>query len=161
MESESSSSSVKRTGASLETRNTCPGEIPLSSIDDDIDAYMANQGEGDSFDTLSPSISPEQKLLSIDELNKRPMEVNDSWYLVSKQWYKRWRKACTGEVDKEGPVNEQDLGPVDNSPIVDRDGNLVSPVIEGLDVEFVHPEAWRLLVQWYVLSHLWRRSLIN
>jgi ubiquitin carboxyl-terminal hydrolase 4/11/15 len=155
MNSESSSSSLKRAGASLEARSPRTDDMSTLSLfdpSDDIDSYMAEQGDGDNSNIISqPTCPPEQKLLTIDELNKRPMEINDTWYLVSREWYKRWRKACTGEVDKEGRVDERDLGPVDNSSLVDQKGNLTSSAVEGVNVQFVHSDAWHSFVKWCLL----------
>lgn len=170
MLSDASSSSNKRSvaeGASVENRSPRADEmstLTLSDPNQDIDAYMAEQGDGDMPDIISqpqgdPQLtepaSPITKLAAVDALKNTPMVIGDTWYLVARQWYKRWRKACTGEVDKEGGVSEKDLGPVDNSSLVDKDGNLVSAAIEGVDVEFVCASAWQFFVSWSVhFSHI-------
>lgn len=124
-----------------------------TSNDDGIDAYMEEQeGEPNGAPLNSTSkhgqIDPETKLEIIDKLLKTPMDQGQTWYLVASQWYKRWHKVCTGEVDKEGEVTEDDLGPVDNSPLVDLNGILVQTAMEHADVEFVPEEAWHLFVKW-------------
>lgn len=139
----------------------------------DIDAYMAEQGEASGeaiapHSSVAPQITlnggvaptdstpsvaqftPVQKLEHIRQLCSAPLQVGDTWYVISRRWYKRWEKACSGVVDKEGPLEEKDLDPVDNTALVDMRGNIVSSVIEHVDVEFVPQEAWDLFVKWCV-----------
>ena len=115
-------------------------------------------------DDLSDSVSPHENHTSplqngrervsfVEQCNKTPMNLGETWYLVSRHWYKRWRKACLGEVDKEGPLEDKDLGPVDNSSLVDKNGNLISTCIEGVDVEFVHQSIWSLFESWCVQNY--------
>ncbi|KAI0955073.1 hypothetical protein AcW1_006764 [Taiwanofungus camphoratus] len=124
-----------------------------SALDSDIDSYMADQGETPSASaspmSQDPFISPADRLAAVEQLRQTPMEVGQIWYLVSRRWYKRWYKACSGEVDKEGPIDEANLGPVDNSPLVDKIGNLTSSCIEHVDVEFVPEQVWEWFVEWY------------
>lgn len=127
----------------------------------DIDAYMEEQGEADIPKTiqLSNPAVPEKthttmpgpiKLTTVKQSREAPMKVGDFWYIISRRWYKRWEKACTGEVDKEGGMEESDLGPVDNSHLLDKDGNITSSLLEGVDVEFVPEDVWALFVSWCV-----------
>ncbi|ESK97845.1 ubiquitin carboxyl-terminal hydrolase [Moniliophthora roreri MCA 2997] len=123
-----------------------PRSNPLDT-NDEIDAYMADQpNEPEPFP--SSSSSPD-RLELIRNLMRIPMEVGQTWYLVDRTWYRRWEKACSGEVDKDGPVSEQDLGPVSVSSLLDQYGNLKPGLVEGVDVEYVPQEAWDHLVRWY------------
>lgn len=129
-----------------------------------IDAYMADQGESDVAAMTIPgpppparssesfaSLTQTEKLSLISNLRKAPLVVGKIWYLVARHWYRRWEKACTGEEDKEGAVVEAELGPVDNSSLLEKDGSLYAQsLIEGVDVEFVPEAAWKLLVEWCV-----------
>lgn len=118
---------------------------------------MAEQGEESVPQRLtvpSVALTPAQKLAAIEELRNSPMSRGDTWYVVSRQWYRRWQKACSGEVDKEGAVEEKDLGPVDNSQLADAQGNIIAPTLEHVDVEFVPESAWTLFVSWYGIR-LW------
>lgn len=177
MDSESSSSSPKRS-ASLDPNHDGhdtprPKDMSTLSIADakheqDIDAYMAEQGEETVSQTLyettkapltngtltitpqatqSPPIS---KLSIIGDLRKHPMQIGETWYVIHKRWYRRWQKACSGEEDKEGRIEEKDLGPVDNSSLVNIRGEITSSLVEGVDVEYVPEQAWNLFVTWYV-----------
>lgn len=152
---------------SLDTHDTPrPTDLPTPPADDaklaaDIDAYMAEQGEpsgeataanppGPSSSSASP-LTPREKYEKITSLAKRDMVVGETWYVVSRRWYRRWEKACTGTVDKEGGIEEKDVGPVDNGHLVDLKGNLTTHALsEGVDVHFLPPEAWDLLAAWCV-----------
>jgi ubiquitin carboxyl-terminal hydrolase 4/11/15 len=160
MQSDTSSSSAKR------SQSGGPSNDGGVSADDqtitDIDAYMAEQGEADIPTTIQlPEPTPHQngmtppieKLAAIKKLREQPLKVGDTWYIVARRWYKRWEKACTGEVDKEGGVEESTLGPVDNSSLLDKDGNITSALVEGIDAEFVPEDAWALFVTWCVNLH--------
>ena len=144
--------------------------ISDTNNDADIDAYMVEQGQASGeasvvSDLRTPQISvhasvppspsvaqytPAQKLERIRNLVKASMKVRETWYLVSKRWYDRWERACAGVVSKEGAIAEKDLGPVDNTPLVDLQGDIVTTFVAQDDAEFVPEEGWNLLVSWCV-----------
>ncbi|KAG9312963.1 cysteine proteinase [Chiua virens] len=154
---QSDSSSLKR--AASEGPRSVNHDPPTISTDD-IDAYMAEQGER-SIDavTLMPpptpphepphDLPPAQKYHYVTQRRPGQMQVSETWFIVSRVWYRRWENACRGIVDKSGPLDEKDVGPVDNTPLVDRDGNLVSNLTEGVDVEFVPWDVWKAFTTWY------------
>lgn len=168
-DSGASSSSVKRSVADNSSREP-KGTSPLSDQaqhsasspapadqTQDIDAYMAESGALDTPPVLLPPtyqestmqpVTREEKFQIVKKGKERKMEVGETWYLVSRVWYKRWFKACSGEIDKEGPVTEEELGPVDNSALLDDFNNLKRALSDGVDVEFVPEEVWNLFVQW-------------
>ncbi|KAF8916239.1 hypothetical protein CPB85DRAFT_1374694 [Mucidula mucida] len=96
----------------------------------------------------APVIGPAEKITLIESLAKEKMETGQTWYLVSMEWWRRWHKACTGKVDKDGGVSEAELGPVDNKPLIDDYGNL-KELVEGIHVKYVPAAAWQHLVSWY------------
>ncbi|KAI0629147.1 cysteine proteinase [Trametes polyzona] len=154
MQSDASSSSPKRS-ASQDPQSLQPNDAPATSPPDkasEIDAYMAEQGvdHGQAV-VASPSEewTPSRKLQFVENALKKPMQVGETWYIVSRPWYLRWRKAMTGEEDKEGRVEEKDVGPVDNSPLCDSTGRVTSDLIEHVDCEFVPEEVWTKLQEWY------------
>jgi ubiquitin carboxyl-terminal hydrolase 4/11/15 len=135
--------------------------LSLADQAQDIDAYMAAQGENSTPTTLSvpqqprrteatPNMAPAEKLALVEEGKQQRMEIGETWFLVSRAWWKRWRKACTGEEDKEGAVTEQELGPVDNSTLIDADRSLKQSLVEGEDVEYVPQHVWRSFTIWLV-----------
>ena len=56
----------------------------------------------------------------------------------------------SGEEDKEGRLEEKDIGPVDNSALCSATGEVTTSLIEHVDCEFVPEDVWNLLEQWYV-----------
>ncbi|KAF9530488.1 hypothetical protein CPB83DRAFT_851013 [Crepidotus variabilis] len=168
-DSAASTSSVKRSVAD-NSLSEAKGRSPLSDQqrvtsspaaadqNHDIDAYMAESGALDTPPVVSPPsyqesamqpVTKEEKLQIVKKGKERKMEVGETWYLVSRVWYRRWSKACTGEIDKEGSVTEEQLGPVNNTPLLDEFSNLKSSPVEGVEVEYVPSEVWNLFVQWY------------
>lgn len=79
-----------------------------------------------------------------------PLIEGSTWALVSKSWWRRFEKAATGQVDKEGGVNEDRVGPVDNSPLLDSDGHLNEDAVEGVDFDCIPEVAWDWLTILYV-----------
>ena len=82
-----------------------------------------------------------------------PLIEGSTWALVSKSWWRRFEKAATGQVDKEGSVKEEDLGPVDNSPLLEADGRLNEELVEGINFEYVPEVVLDWLTNMYVLPH--------
>ncbi|PFH51822.1 hypothetical protein AMATHDRAFT_74701 [Amanita thiersii Skay4041] len=179
MNSDASSSSLKRPVSDdlpHDLRSPRAENLSNLSIKDyhqDIDAYMEEQGEADISPLMTiplslpcpsldhPSVPPADKLSIVNKGKAREMEIGQTWYLVARTWWKRWEKACTGVADKEGAVNESDLGPVDNSTLLDHYGNLRSSLAEGVDVEFVPEDVWLSLVAWYgPVSHPLPRRVV-
>ncbi|KAH8108335.1 UCH-domain-containing protein [Phellopilus nigrolimitatus] len=97
------------------------------------------------------NLSSVEKYQLIKALQKVPMVAGQTWYVISRSWFRKWEKACTGEVDKEGAILESQLGPVDNSSFFNKDGKFDGSrgMIEGVDVEFVPEQAWNSFVAWY------------
>ncbi|KIK95662.1 hypothetical protein PAXRUDRAFT_11300 [Paxillus rubicundulus Ve08.2h10] len=167
---QSDSSSVKRSaseGPSSATavRATHDGlfpDTPTPDSSDQIDAYMADQGEQLNAVTLAAShpiyqwppanLTPPEKVECVKQRRDKPMQVGETWYIVSRQWYRRWEIACQGIIDKSGPLEEQDVGAVDNTPLFDRNGNLTSNLTEGVDVEFVPSDVWQAFTTWYGIA---------
>ncbi|KAF9006082.1 hypothetical protein BDQ17DRAFT_1277689 [Cyathus striatus] len=160
MASHSSSSSIKRSAS--EARSPPPDNPVSHSPNHDIDAYMATQGEPlvpsplsipPHSDPLPPSVlhmSPPDKYAYVETEKQKQMALGDTWYLVASVWWKSWKAACTGQLNKDGPLDESDLGPVDNSPLVDQYGNLTTKsIVETEDVEYVPQSVWSAFITWY------------
>jgi len=129
---------------------------------------MDSQGESDVLQSTllppshqsNPSLShsiPQDALSStllkfqaVEVMRDMPLIEGSTWTLVSKSWWRRFEKAATGQVDKEGGVNEDRLGPVDNFPLLDSDGNLNEDLVEGVDFDCIPEVAWDWLTILYV-----------
>lgn len=91
---------------------------------------------------ISPALSVDPS--NIDALLSRPLHIGETWYIVSKRWLDRWRKACTGQEDKiDGLILESDLGPPDqdNQSYVDENGHLL-PTIGEMEPALIPQEVW-------------------
>jgi ubiquitin carboxyl-terminal hydrolase 4/11/15 len=126
---------------------------PLDDVPNDVLSYPPSPGPDDlQRGPMWQDVPATQKSLTAQTLMKGQMQAGDTWYLVSARWMKRWRKAVDGTEDKEGPVKEHDLGPIDNSDLLDESGNLVAPLVEGENVEYVSKTLWDMFVAWYVCA---------
>jgi ubiquitin carboxyl-terminal hydrolase 4/11 len=85
----------------------------------------------------------------VEVIRGMPLIEGATWALVSKTWLRRFEKAATGQVDKQGAVKEDGLGPVDNSSLFEIDGNLNEGLVEGVDFECVPEIVWNWLTNWY------------
>ncbi|KAJ2389508.1 hypothetical protein H4S02_002331 [Coemansia sp. RSA 2611] len=72
------------------------------------------------------------------------MEPGSVWYLVSHQWYSSWQESATGII----PTG---VGPIDNSPVADDDGELLPGLKLGVELEAVPEAAWLKMVEMYGL----------
>jgi ubiquitin carboxyl-terminal hydrolase 4/11/15 len=70
----------------------------------------------------------------------------DTWYVISSAWYNRWKNVCAPNKYR---ADDSDLGPVDNSDIVDEQGNLYPALAESEKYEVLCKEAWDQFVDWY------------
>ncbi|KIY53386.1 cysteine proteinase [Fistulina hepatica ATCC 64428] len=145
MQSDASSSSTKR-----------PQPQP-PAVDEDIDAYMATQPDQDT-----PMFAvPLDRFKTVQSLKQQPMQPGQTWYLVAAEWLKRWTRATSGEIDKEGPLSEDELGPVDNASLLDSLGNLNADAVEGIDMDYVPEDVWKRFVEWYgPPTHVLQRKVI-
>ncbi|KAI0311746.1 hypothetical protein OF83DRAFT_1177271 [Amylostereum chailletii] len=144
--------------SSATSRSPRAQEISHLSLSDpssnDIDATMSDILP--TFTTVSDDPQPHTgttppglRHQTIQVLRKQPMQEGQTWHLIAKPWFRRWEKAVTGEQDKEGGIDEKDIGPVDNSSLVTSTGELSTNPQEGIDVEFVPTQVWNYFVQWY------------
>jgi ubiquitin carboxyl-terminal hydrolase 4/11 len=184
MESTTSASSRKRsasedpTASSPVTRSTRLDDTttnpPSDPTSNDIDDYMDAQGEPDVLQVTllpaphqpnptHPSPNPEGgpsssflRFQAVEVMRGMPLIEGATWALVSKSWYRRFEKAATGQVDKEGGLREDGLGPVDNSPLLETDGKLNEDLVEGVDFECVPEAVWDWLTNLYALPHYQR-----
>lgn len=99
-------------------------------------------------------IAPQNQLMMVEDVKNSPLEAGDSWYLVSRAWYRRWQTACSGVAaskDVDDELTPEMVGPIDNSSLVAEDGvSLRKPLTVGVDVEVLPVPAWRYLCDWCV-----------
>ena len=78
------------------------------------------------------------------------LRAGDNWFVVDRNWYRRWQAACGTSDDKElQDISLEDVGPIDNRAFADPvTGKLTKPVTEGQDVVLLPVSAWHFLVSW-------------
>jgi hypothetical protein len=89
------------------------------------------------------------RVQAVEVMCDMPLIEGPTWALVSKSWWRRFEKVATGQVDKGG-VNEDRLGPVDNSLLLGSDGNLNEDLVESIDFDCIPELAWDWLTILYV-----------
>jgi ubiquitin carboxyl-terminal hydrolase 4/11 len=112
-------------------------------------SHQSNPSLSDSIpqDALSSALL---RFQAVEVMRDMPLIEGSTWALVSKSWWRRFEKAATGQVDKEGGVNEDRLGPVDNSSLLGSDGNLNEDLVESVDFDCIPEVAWDWLTVLYV-----------
>lgn len=160
MESEASTSSPKRSASqdpqALQSNDMTIAPPPFpdtTTPDNDIDAYMAEQGEDTGVplrqvSTSTAGLTSARKLHCVEGALQEMMVKGETWYIVSRRWYSRWKKAMTGEEDKDGHLEEKDVGPVDNGDLCSQCGEVTSQLLEHIDCEFVPESVWKLFEEW-------------
>ena len=112
-----------------------------------------------AYDAQSPVCAqssppdPKAQIEIIKDLKRKNLVAGDSWWLLSRVWYRRWQAACSGiaESKEDDPELGVDaIGPIDNSSITGENGQLKVPLLEGSDVELLPEAAWEYLLSWCV-----------
>ncbi|SNX86256.1 related to UBP12 - ubiquitin C-terminal hydrolase [Melanopsichium pennsylvanicum] len=105
-----------------------------------------------------PRPSGQQQLDRIRPMKNRPLHAGDTWYLVSRKWYRRWDTACSEYRDSD-PAEKADIpiGPIDNSDLLDENSTpsfarLRPGINEHIDYEMLPEEGWKLIIGWYASS---------
>ncbi|KAJ3775965.1 hypothetical protein FB446DRAFT_354015 [Lentinula raphanica] len=141
--SETEEESLKRGSPRPQIDSLSITEAINMNVDSEMDSSIQKQ------ERVEPSSV--KKLMLIDELKQTPLALNQSWYLVDRAWWCRWR-ASQGEKDPKSssdPTPESQLGPPSTNALIDEFGNLKYTLVEEIDFELIPEEAWNLLVKWY------------
>ena len=102
----------------------------------------------------APYLLPRQKWDQISSLKFTAMKDGDIWYLISHAWHEKWKAACNPASKIQGREADEQLGPVDNSDIIDANGELIPALSEGNRVISVSQRAMELFTQWYILFYI-------
>ncbi|KAJ2487589.1 hypothetical protein IWW37_005186 [Coemansia sp. RSA 2050] len=118
------------------TLSTLAGSQPLLAA-----AVLNRQATGSGVQ----EVSLDAAVASLQSIVSSAVMVPASvWYLVSHQWYSAWQESATGMI----PTG---VGPIDNSPIADDDGELLPGLKLGVELEAVPEAAWLRMVEMYGL----------
>ncbi|CAO1637111.1 unnamed protein product [Parajaminaea phylloscopi] len=110
----------------------------------------------------SKTPSAGEQASQIQNLKTQHLEVGQTWYLLSRKWYRQWSSACAGQPPaKDGGEQSESLeswdlvvGPVDCSDLLDTSkaassSELALDLQDGRDYEMLPRAAWDLLTTWY------------
>ncbi|KAL0088271.1 hypothetical protein F4703DRAFT_1734652 [Phycomyces blakesleeanus] len=109
-------------------------------------------------------LPPHEQLEYINKLQLKPLETNDTCYIVSNHWYKKWKEYCTRMSSSS--LTTRSLGEqsrpekIDNARIT-INGEL-KPSLE-LDEDYVIlcEKAWDSLSSWYGSTTVFPRQVIT
>ncbi|GAA5827452.1 hypothetical protein JCM11251_003818 [Rhodosporidiobolus azoricus] len=142
----------------------------ISDEDDELPSFAEARGEGYN------GPAGDNQLSVILELKNQPLEEGDTWFLISRQWFRRWQTACSGgratnkeDMEFEG-LKPEEVGPVDNGSLLEEGPDGVErlrknpPVRADEDVVMVPAPAFRYLEEWHGLtspSHSLSRTVLS
>lgn len=125
-------------------------------------AREASFGEEEEGEQLSPQVNntskvdPKDQPGVISQLQEQHVKEGETWYLLSRVWYTRWKQYCA-RLSSPQPgartIGEQtNPGPINNTFIVDEHYQLAEDlVVEESEQNCVYAvplPAWNLLVEW-------------
>ena len=178
------SDSVESGSSSASNKRSSPS-VALAAMDITNDAAGTGQASGsDSSSSSSSSSNATEPLMSsVDSENarelgqsptadlpeggvqlhmilpllKQPLSEGDRWFIVDRNWFRKWQAACGGAVDDKGlaDISLQEVGPIDNSRIASpTTGKITASVVENENAVFLPGIAWHTLEKWYVIPDL-------
>ncbi|KAG0151750.1 hypothetical protein CROQUDRAFT_56628 [Cronartium quercuum f. sp. fusiforme G11] len=134
---------------STTTAIIAPSAPPASSL--------AINGSSTSHMASQPLPSPEDQLKAYQNVSGTPMKAGQTWYLINLIWFKRWQEAC-GSIDppinlkttqNSDPITIQTLGQIDNTDLLESDGDLKPGLRIGSEIEIIPESFWNLISNWY------------
>ena len=75
--------------------------------------------------------------------------VNESAYLLSMKWLRKWYSAVGYFPSNNKPETKSECPPIDNSDLFLDDGKNLRPLMEGIDFFVLKKNMWDLFFQWY------------
>ncbi|KAJ1836202.1 hypothetical protein IWW55_000049 [Coemansia sp. RSA 2706] len=94
--------------------------------------------QGDSRDAAVASLQA--------EIDDTAMLAGSVWYLVGHKWFAAWQESASGLVP-------HDIGPIDNSEIVDANGELLPGLELNVDLDAVPASAWQKMAVLYGVNN--------
>ncbi|KAG0765019.1 hypothetical protein G6F33_006900 [Rhizopus arrhizus] len=98
-------------------------------------------------------IDPKDQVNIITQLQKDHFSEGQTWCLISKNWFTRWKQYCfrlgSPEQDARKIGEQTSPGPISNQSILQPDGKLVEDLVLDESVFVVPEDAWKNLVEWY------------
>lgn len=118
---------------------------------------MPDDNSPPTYSPAAPEVTPASGLCPpgnvqseiVGENQRAQLEAGESWYLVSRAWYRKWEVATSGQANKEESlISIEEVGPIDTFTLLDPAGNLRPSLIDGVDVIALSPQSWGMLKDW-------------
>ncbi|EGG06293.1 ubiquitin C-terminal hydrolase [Melampsora larici-populina 98AG31] len=101
--------------------------------------------------------SPQNQFNAYQSTSNLSLDATQTWYLISLRWFKRWQTACAthqaptknSEDPSETPISIDQLGPIDNSDLLDSQFDLKPGLQLSVDLEILAEPFWNSLLSWY------------
>ncbi|XP_065576578.1 ubiquitin carboxyl-terminal hydrolase 15-like [Artemia franciscana] len=88
------------------------------------------------------------KIADIKQQLNKPLVKGEKWYLVDRKWFDQWKKYVNLDGQDESDTQEiYNPGPLDNSSILGKSGNLKPKLSEKEDYEVVPESVWNYFNQ--------------
>lgn len=106
--------------------------------------------------TAVTKVDPKDQPGVISQLQQEHVKEGETWYLLSRVWYTRWKQYCarlSSPQPSARTIGEQtNPGPINNTSILDEQYRLAEDLVvdesEQNCVYAVPLPAWNLLVEW-------------
>lgn len=82
-------------------------------------------------------------------ISRLQFTVNESAYLLSMKWLRKWYSAVGYFPSNNKPETKSECPPIDNSDLFLDDGKNLRPLMEGIDFFVLKKNMWDLFFQWY------------
>ena len=81
-------------------------------------------------------------------------DTDTEYYMISMEWWARYkvRMRLDGPDMPEHDVTNPDMDEIDNSDLVDSQGNTIPSTISNVTFIYVTEQIWNLLSGWYASS---------
>lgn len=83
-----------------------------------------------------------------DYMRSKDVTEGESYFLISRKWYRQWQAHCTGVAEEKDDDPDAQLGPIDNRELADERGNLRKGLQDGVHLEIMPATAWNMLKSW-------------
>ena len=82
-------------------------------------------------------------------------DTDTEYYMISMEWWARYkvRMRLDGPDMPEHDVTNPDMDEIDNSDLVDGEGNTTPSAIQNVTFIYVTEQIWSLLSGWYASHH--------
>jgi ubiquitin carboxyl-terminal hydrolase 4/11 len=122
-------------------------------------AREASIGEEEQATTVT---DPKDQLKIVTQLQEQHLKDNETWCLVSKTWYTRWKQYCS-RLNSPAPEvrnlgQQSPPGPINNISILSN-GKLAEDLVLDDTVYAVPESAWDELISWYIFYKKCKRRV--